>query len=126
MMTTRRELIVAAPAVVTAFAVGELLTSGPAHAQQPAASSSKDQARDAVVRRSIEAMIWGMPAVNLDLMYQAMLRETKARSNHMLYWSRLLDWKNQTLTPNTGRDLPHSLFRHQGRRADGARDSASR
>ena len=42
-----------------------------------------------------------MPAVNLDLMYQAMLRETKARANQMLYWSRLLDWKNQTLTPNT-------------------------
>ena len=42
-----------------------------------------------------------MPAVNLDLMYQAMLRETKARNNQMLYWSRLVDWKNQTLTPNT-------------------------
>jgi hypothetical protein len=46
-------------------------------------------------------MIWGMPAVNLDLMYQAMLRETKARDNQMLYWSRLVDWKTQTLTPNT-------------------------
>jgi hypothetical protein len=42
-----------------------------------------------------------MPAVNRDLMYQAMLRETKAKENQMLYWSRLLDWKNQTLTPNT-------------------------
>ncbi len=54
-----------------------------------------------VQNRAIEAVIWGMPAVNLDLMYQAMLRETKARENQMLYWSRLLDWKNQTLTPNT-------------------------
>ena len=42
-----------------------------------------------------------MPAVNRDLMYQAMLRETKAKDNQMLYWSRLLDWKNQTLTPDT-------------------------
>jgi hypothetical protein len=51
--------------------------------------------------RAMEAVIWGMPAVNRDLMHQAMLRETKARDNQMLYWSRLLDWKNQTLTPNT-------------------------
>ncbi|WP_245298463.1 DUF1254 domain-containing protein [Sinorhizobium sp. A49] len=57
--------------------------------------------RGTVERRAIEAMIWGMPAVNLDLMCQAMLRETPARANQMLYWSRLLDWKNQTLTPNT-------------------------
>jgi hypothetical protein len=51
--------------------------------------------------RAIEAVVWGMPAVNLDLMYQAMLRETQARENQMLYWSGLLDWKAQTLTPNT-------------------------
>ena len=42
-----------------------------------------------------------MPAVNRDLMYQAMLRETPGARNQMLYWSKLLDWKNQTLTPNT-------------------------
>ncbi len=42
-----------------------------------------------------------MPAVNRDLMYQAMLRETKGPDNQLLYWSKLLDWKNQTLTPNT-------------------------
>ena len=51
--------------------------------------------------RAIEAIIWGMPAVNLDFMYQTMLRETKGKENQMLYWSRLLDWKTQTLTPNT-------------------------
>ncbi len=54
-----------------------------------------------VQSRAIEAIIWGMPAVNLDYMYQAMLSETKGRDNQMLYWSRLLDWKAQTLTPNT-------------------------
>jgi hypothetical protein len=57
--------------------------------------------RQVLQHRAIEAMIWGMPAVNLDLMHQAMLRETKARENQMLYWSGLLDWKAQTLTPNT-------------------------
>jgi hypothetical protein len=51
-------------------------------------------------RRAVEAIIWGMPAVNYDLMYQAMVRETKGGPNQIVYWSRLIDWKNQTLTPN--------------------------
>ena len=33
-------------------------------------------------------------------MYQEMVRKTKGGFNQVLYWSRLLDWKNQTLTPN--------------------------
>ena len=43
-----------------------------------------------------------MPAVNFDLMYQAMVRDAKAGpgSNKIVYWSKLSDWKNQTLTPN--------------------------
>src|SRR6185295_1473575 len=57
-------------------------------------------ARNALHRRAIEAVIWGMPAVNTDLMYQAMVREVKGGWNQIVYWSRLLDWKNQTLTPN--------------------------
>jgi hypothetical protein len=53
-------------------------------------------------RRAVEAVIWGTPAVNFDLMYQAMVRDAKAGpgSNKIVYWSRLSDWKNQTLTPN--------------------------
>jgi hypothetical protein len=57
-------------------------------------------ARNAIHRRALEAVIWGMPAVNTDLMYQAMAREVKGSWNQIVYWSRLLDWKNQTLTPN--------------------------
>src|SRR5262249_39673678 len=33
-------------------------------------------------------------------MYQAMVRDTKGGPNQIVYWSRLIDWKNQTLTPN--------------------------
>ena len=55
-----------------------------------------------VERRAIEAIIWGMPAVNFELMYQAMVRETKGGFNQIVYWSRLPDWKNQTLTPKSG------------------------
>ena len=55
-----------------------------------------------IERRAVEAVIWGMPAVNFDLMYQAMVRDAKAGpgSNKIAYWSKLSDWKNQTLTPN--------------------------
>ena len=32
-------------------------------------------------RRAVEAVIWGMPAVNYDLMYQAMIRDAKGGIN---------------------------------------------
>jgi hypothetical protein len=101
-VTNRRQFVQSIPVLATLDLAGRLLLDGSsAHAQQPVASSGEMVARDTVERRAIEAIIWGMPAVNFDLMYQAMVRETKARANQMLYWSRLLDWKNQTLTPNT-------------------------
>jgi hypothetical protein len=58
-------------------------------------------------RRAVEAVIWGTPAVNFDRMYQAVTRDAKAGegSNKVVYWSRLFDWKNQTLTPN-----PDSIY----------------
>ena len=54
----------------------------------------------AIQRRAVEAAIWGMPAVNYYLMYQEMANKVKGGFNQVLYWSKLLDWKNQTLTPN--------------------------
>jgi hypothetical protein len=44
-------------------------------------------------RRAVEAVIWGVPAVNFDLMYQAMVRDAKAGvgSNRIVYWSKLSD-----------------------------------
>ena len=71
--------------------------SDPAQAQK---FSADNLARRTVERRAVEAVIWGMPAVNYDLMLQEMLHKTKARVNEVVYWSRPLDWKNQTLTPN--------------------------
>ncbi len=69
--------------------------------KNPETGSFRELERQVLQHRALEAVIWGMPAVNRDLMYQAMLRETKGRDNQILYWSKLLDWKNQTLTPNT-------------------------
>ena len=62
--------------------------------------SARELNQRVVERRAIEAIIWGMPAVNFELMYQAMVRETKGTFNQIVYWSRLPDWKSQTLTPN--------------------------
>ena len=50
--------------------------------------------------RAVEAVIWGMPAVNYDLMLQEMLSKTDGKVNQVVYWGRPLDWRNQTLTPN--------------------------
>ena len=62
--------------------------------------SADELERRNIERRAVEAMIWGMPAVNYDLMLQEMLTKTAAKQNEVLYWSRPVDWKNQTLTPN--------------------------
>lgn len=50
--------------------------------------------------RAVQAVIWGMPAVNTDLMLQEMLTKTSGKVNQFIYWGRPLDWRNQTLTPN--------------------------
>jgi hypothetical protein len=50
-------------------------------------------------RRAVEAVIWGMPAVNYDRMLQAAI-SNGAKVNQVVYWSRPVNWKDQTLTPN--------------------------
>lgn len=65
-----------------------------------AAFTPEELASRTVERRAVEAVIWGIPAVNYDLMLQEMLTKTKGKVNQILYWSRPLDWHNQTLTPN--------------------------
>jgi len=69
---------------------------------QPAAPDHNSRV---IERRAVEAVIWGMPAVNTELMLQAMLRSTAARENEVVYWSKPVNWKNQTLTPN-----PDSIY----------------
>jgi hypothetical protein len=62
--------------------------------------SADELARRTIERRAVEAVIWGMPAVNYDLMRQAAIHEAKGAENQIVYWSQLPSWKNQTLTPN--------------------------
>ena len=66
---------------------------------QAQAVSPEELARRTIERRAVEAAIWGMPAVNFDLMYQALIT-AGGKDNQVVYWSQLPDWKNQTLTPN--------------------------
>jgi len=79
-----------------ALAVLALIAATSAQAQN---LSSEELARRTFERRAVEAVIWGMPAVNFELMHQAMV-QAKGTWNQVVYWSRLPDWKNQTLTPN--------------------------
>src|SRR5262245_6366083 len=63
------------------------------------AFNASELADRTVQRRAVEAVNWGIPAVNFDRLRQAMSRAGGA-FNQIVYWSRLSDWKNQTLTPN--------------------------
>ena len=80
---------------LAAFALLCAATSAPAQNV-----SADDLARRSIERRAVEAVIWGMPAVNYDLMLQEMLNKTNGKVGEVIYWGRPLDWHNQTLTPN--------------------------
>jgi hypothetical protein len=62
--------------------------------------SNWDIRQRAAYRRAVEAVIWGKPAVNYQMMYQASARVGGPGDNQIVHWPGLLDWKNQTLTPN--------------------------
>ena len=76
-------------------------------------------------RRAVEAVIWGMPAVNYDLLYEALV---KAGGN--LQPGRLLvaaaGLEEPDAHPEPRRDLLLPFFQHAGRRARRARDSTCR
>lgn len=62
---------------------------------------AKELTKRMLRRRAVETVIWGIPVVNYDAMYQAMVNAAHGSFNQILYWSHPADWKNQTLTPNT-------------------------
>jgi hypothetical protein len=83
------------------LAVALLGSLNAVHAEQKTAS---DLDQRLVESHAVEAVIWGMPAVNYDLMLQEFKR-IGGKENEIVYWSRPLDGKNQTLTPN-----PDSIY----------------
>ncbi|SFB05607.1 Uncharacterized conserved protein [Rhizobium sp. NFR07] len=82
--------------LATALAL-TIMSALSAAAQQPAAPQ-EIEAR-LVRSRATQAVIWGMPAVNMLLMYDQMIA-AGGKVGEIIYWGRPLDWHNQTLTPN--------------------------
>lgn len=72
---------------------------GGERAANAASATAADLSRRLIERRAVEAVIWGMPAVNYELMRQEMVK-LGGKPNQIVCWSGLLDWRNQTLTPN--------------------------
>ncbi|MBL1079954.1 DUF1254 domain-containing protein [Nocardia sp. 2] len=66
---------------------------------KPSSGSGTEIDKSLIAARAFEAMVWGMPAVNTDRMLQAAIG-IGGGANTIVYWSRLVDWHNQTLTPN--------------------------
>ena len=88
-MKTKQQIIIALAALL-AFASSSVAKD----------FSAEELNQRAVERRAVEAVIWGMPVVNYDLMLQEMLTKTDGKVNEVIYWGKPLDWHNQTLTPN--------------------------
>jgi len=93
--------VLAAAFCLIAFLAGcGYTTTDATHPSKPEGKPSVvDEMNRMIERRAVEAVIWGMPAVNYDLMLQAAIHNG-VRPNQIAYWSRLSSWKNQTLTPN--------------------------
>ena len=70
------------------------------HAPRAQTFTPDQLAQRNIERRAVEAVNWGMAAVNYDLMLQEMLTKTSGKLNQFIYWGRPLDSQNQTLTPN--------------------------
>ena len=91
-MASRRVLILAVIGAVLPVSSASVLAQ---------TSFTPDQlAARTIERRAVEAVNWGIPAVNFDRMVQAVVRDAKGGFNQVVYWSAFLDSKNQTLTPN--------------------------
>ncbi|WP_254511041.1 DUF1254 domain-containing protein [Anatilimnocola floriformis] len=81
------------------FAASALSCAGSLNSAWSQDFSADELAARSLQRRAVEAVIWGMPAVNYERMLQAAI-ENGAKINQVVYWSKPVNWKNQTLTPN--------------------------
>jgi len=66
-----------------------------------ASLTPKDLASRTVYRRAVDAVIWGVPAVTLDMMRQAYFRDAKASYNDIVWWPKGAGWQNQSLDVDT-------------------------
>ncbi len=84
--------------------------------------SADDLARRTIERRAVEAVIWGMPAVNTEIMMKGLQGQGRLQSNSVLVAPSGLE--EPASHPQPRYHLLPSLLQHEGRRSDGAGDSA--
>jgi len=87
--------------LVATFAIGLLLLTRSAVAQNATPLTSEELSRRNIERRAVDAVIWGVPVVSLDMMRQAYFRDGKAQYNDIIWWPKGATWKNQSLATNT-------------------------
>ena len=70
-------------------------------ARLPSGAAQRKRLSDSrlIRSRAVEAVIWGMPAVNYDLL-PAVLTKTPGKVNQVSTGASRSIWQNQTLTPN--------------------------
>src|SRR5216683_7184159 len=102
----KRAILISATLLAAGTLLGAMVISTGAQERQfePAAGTVSaltpaQLAERLLYRRAVEAAFWGMPAVNAQLMYDA-VKQVGGDFNQIVYWSRPLSSKNQTLTPN--------------------------
>jgi hypothetical protein len=86
-------------ALLLGFSIAARAENFSADSSALASAKAEELNRRTIERRAVEAVIWGMLAVNYERMLQAALANG-AKANQVIYWSRPVNWKNQTLTPN--------------------------
>ena len=89
--------------------------SQPSFAQTP---TPEQLAQRAIERRAVEAVIWGMPAVNYDLMLQEMLTKTAGKVNQIDLLGPAARLAQPDADAESRHALLHGVLQHQGRRAD--------
>ena len=94
------------PAVALAAVIAQ-----PAFAQTPAPDQLTQRSTE---RRAVEAVIWGMPAVNYDLMLQEMLSKTDGKVNQVDLLGPTARLAQPDAHAQSGRDLLHGVLQHQG------------
>jgi len=98
---SRRAVPALLPALLPVSAFAQGAAPGSPAPPSPSTASAPGRPDERLLHhRATEAVIWGMPAVNYDLMLQEMLSKTTGKVNEVIYWGHPLDWRNQTLTPN--------------------------
>ena len=87
--------------LTSAMFAGLLLMSQSATAQNTTTFTSEQLVSRTVYRRAVDAVIWGVPAVTLDMMRQAYFRDAKASYNDIIWWPKGAGWQNQSLDVDT-------------------------